>query len=143
MKPKTLNLKAFGWHIYVSRERLRFAPVSNRRGNGLARRLREIRNQRFHRTHGCCESCGKPGEKESMQLHHIFPFYEFPNLAQKKWNLLLLCPRCHFLAHHNLVLQMELMRCVARRRNINLDREFNHASAILWKEKQEGKGVAL
>lgn len=142
MKPKTYNLKAFGWHIYASRERLRFAPMSNQRGNGLARRLRELRNNRYKKKHGCCELCGQPHEKSAMSLHHILPFGEFPNLSTRKWNLLMLCPRCHFVVHVNLFAQVRLMERTARQHGIDLEREYQRAAAQRWTEKQEKKGGA-
>ena len=142
MKKEPITTKLFGWHIYFSHRRLRLMPPSPRRGNHLARRLRELRNRRFRRTHGHCEICGNPSEKETMQLHHILPYGEFPNLGQKRWNLLLLCPRCHYLIHKNPVEQVAQMQRVAHQHGIDLSHEFHAIASRRWQEKQQ-KGGAL
>ena len=138
MNPKTIKWKLFGWHLYASRERLRFMPISNNRGNGLSRRLRELRNRRFNRKHGCCEQCGQQFDKASFQMHHILPLSEFPNFAKKTWNLMMLCPRCHYIMHNDFTQQMQLMQKTAQQHGINLQREFHTAATRRWNEKQKG-----
>lgn len=136
MKPLHRHLQAFGWNIYLSRERLRLMPVSNNRGNGLARRMRELRNRRWNKRRGQCELCGKTYEKEAMSLHHILPYRDFPGLAKTHWNLLMVCPRCHFLLHTNLLQQTRLMEQTARRHNINLEQAYRQSALAQWANKQ-------
>ena len=142
MKPLHRHLQAFGWNIYLSRERLRLMPVSNNRGNGLARRLRELRNRRWNKRHGQCELCGNVLPKESMSLHHILPYADFPSFAKTHWNLLMLCPRCHFLLHTNLLQQTRLMEHTARQHGINLEQVYHQAALTRWEAKQQ-KGVTV
>lgn len=143
MKPLHRHLQAFGWNIYLSRERLRLMPVSNGRGNGLARRIRELRNRRWNKRKGRCELCGNVSPKESMSLHHILPYAEFPAFAKTHWNLLMLCPCCHFLIHHDLPRQTRLMEQTARQHGINLEYEYSHVAVQRWTEKQMKKGAIL
>ena len=42
-----------------------------------------------------CEACGK---KKAVQVHHVKPFHEYPELELEPTNLMTLCPWCHF--HH-------------------------------------------
>ena len=142
MKPQHRHLRILGYHFYMSREKLRIVPVSNRRGTGLVRRLKELRNRRYKKRNGCCEACGQHYEKHEFQMHHILPYAVFPSLTAKKWNLLMLCKRCHYLIHHNIVWQIELMEHTARQHNINLEQEFNHAAIARWTDKQL-KGATL
>jgi len=140
MKPLHRHLQAFGWNIYLSRERLRIMPVSNNRGNGLARRMRELRNRRWNKHHGKCELCGNVLPKESMSLHHILPYAEFPAFAKTHWNLLMVCPRCHFMLHTTLLQQTRLMERTARKHGINLEQVYHQAVLSRWTANQQ-KGV--
>ena len=114
MKPLHHHLQAFGWNIYLSRERLRLMTVSNNRGNGLARRLRELRNRRWNKRHGQCELCGQPYEKEVMSIHHILPYADFPQLATRRWNL-----------EHT-----------ARQHGINLEQAYHQTALRRWEDKE-------
>lgn len=137
MKPRHHQLRILGYNIYFSRERLRLVPVSNNRGNGLARRLRELRNRRWNKRHGQCELCGNVLPKESMSLHHILPYADFPLLATRRWNLLMLCPCCHFLIHQDLPRQTRLMEQTARQHSINLEQVYHQAALSRWEAKQQ------
>ena len=141
MKPLHRHLQAFGWNIYLSRERLRIMPVSNKRGNGLARWLRELRNRRWNKRLGHCELCGNVLPKESMSLHHILPYADFPLLATRRWNLLMLCPCCHFLVHQDLPRQTRLMERTARQHGINLEQVYRQTALSRWEAKQTKKGA--
>lgn len=129
-----------GWHLYLSRVRLvkeERAKAYRKGRDGLARRMRELRNRRYRQTHGCCEACGQHCEKRSMQMHHLLPYIQFSHQARKPWNLLMLCPRCHFIVHSDLTWQMDLMQRVASDHGIDLRREFRKASEARWKAKEE------
>lgn len=135
MKTNPLKLNLFGWKIYLSRKSLRFYVNRSNRG-GLAHRLKEKRNRRYRKLHGCCEACGHPSEKDNMQMHHILPYATFPNLAAKEWNLILLCRHCHYLVHHNPVWNMELMQRTANGHNVNLKTAFHISAAHMWQNRE-------
>jgi len=143
MNQEPINVKIFGWHLYASREKLRIrrAATVHYRGN-LTNRMRELRNRRYNKN-GCCESCGEHGEKEQFQMHHILPFATFPQLARKNWNLIMLCPRCHYMIHNNPVWNAGLMQQIARKHNIDIEREYRHALTDRWtalqKEREGGE----
>lgn len=142
MKPLHRHIQAFGWNIYLSRERLRIMPVSKQRGNGLARRMRELRNRLWNKRHGQCELCGNVLPKESMSLHHILPYADFPQLATRRWNLLMLCPCCHFLIHQDLPRQTRLMEQTARQHGINLEQVYRQTAITRWTAKQQKGATA-
>lgn len=142
MRSEPFTAKLLGWHIYVSRLRLRLMPPATGRGRRIAFRLRELRNRRYNRRRGHCEICGETFGKEVMQMHHILPFREFPSLAQKHWNLLMLCPCCHFRIHKNPIEAVGHMQRVARKYNIDIDSGFRSSAMRRWSELHEQKGGA-
>lgn len=137
-------MKIFGWFIYASREKLRFRlDYVQNRGN-LSARLKGLRNRRYKKLKGCCETCGRPGEKEQFQLHHILPYATFPELAKKDWNLVMLCPCCHYFIHNNPLWQSQMMQRVAREHGINLEQVYRRSLSQRWSVIQaERKGGAV
>lgn len=62
----------------------------------MARNTQELRQWRknvFKRDGGKCKLCGS---KKRLQVHHIVPFCEHPELGDVMMNGVLLCKRCHF-----------------------------------------------
>ena len=76
-----------------------------------------------------------------MSLHHILPYADFPLLATRRWNLLMLCPRCHFLLHTNLLQQTRLMEQAARQHGINLEQAYLQAAISRWEDKETKRGT--
>ncbi len=99
--------------------------------------MTELRNGRYKKRKGCCEACGKHYEKHELQMHHILPYAVFPSLRTKKWNLLMLCKRCHYLVHHNIVWQMEQMQATAQQHNVNLQKEYRLSAVRRWQENHQ------
>jgi 5-methylcytosine-specific restriction endonuclease McrA len=55
-----------------------------------------VRRAVRERDHGYCRWCGDP---RNGQLHHIL--YRSQGGVDEEWNLILLCNRCHAIAHSN------------------------------------------
>ena len=143
---RKFKLKIFGWYIYLSPKRMKTYHPQLKACNhvSLARRVKEIRNRRYKTTRGCCEGCGEQHEKTHFEIHHILPLNEFPQLARKDWNLMMLCRRCHYMVHHNPLWSVELMQKVAKPHGIDLCTELRRATSLRWQEKQYlTKGGAL
>ena len=138
-KWKVINCKLFGWHFYASPRRLFILPPPMRRSVGLRRRLIELGNQRYKKNGGCCEECGQHFDRKDLQMHHILPWYVFPKLREEKWNLLLLCPRCHYMEHHNPLLQAKHMEVVARQHSVELEKNYRKVINNRWEETQRRK----
>ena len=49
-----------------------------------------------------CESCGRKGDEKTLELHHIKPIVERPDLAKDPENVILLCTECHKDIHKEL-----------------------------------------
>ena len=56
----------------------------------------ELRNDFFNRN-SHCKVCNS---KKKLEIHHIFPVNEFPELELEWGNLIALCRRCHLLVGH-------------------------------------------
>ena len=124
------------WRLYLSKCDLRVEKHpeithGQTRGN-LGKRMRELRNTRYHQTGGCCEHCGKPFPKEAMQMHHILPYVTFPKFARQHYNVIMLCPRCHYIIHKDLMWQMDLIQKVAREHNVELRNHFRRSAENRW-----------
>jgi len=70
-------------------------------------------------------------------MHHILPYAIFPRLIRKKWNLMMLCPRCHFIAHHDIPMQTKMMQRIAYLHGVNLEKEYHRSAVGFWNKKQE------
>lgn len=57
---------------------------------------RRVRREHL-KNESCCQVCGK---KHSLEVHHIKPFHEYPELELKDSNLVTLCTRCHLFVGH-------------------------------------------
>lgn len=133
---KIYKWKIFGWHVLASRKNIRYYPAS-RNDSVTARTMRMQRDRRYKKHKGCCEMCGEQYPKETMQMHHILPYAIFPLFIRKKWNLMMLCPRCHFLVHHDIPVQTKMMQRVAYLHGVNLEQEYHRSAVGFWNKKQE------
>lgn len=51
--------------------------------------------------HNSCEACGRLGtKKKPLEVHHIQPFHDHPELELERKNLQTLCDGCHFWLGH-------------------------------------------
>ena len=137
LRRKIYRFKIFRWHFYFSRAHLNVFYAHQPGRLSLARRMRELRNRRYRQTKGCCEVCGEWHTVKEFQMHHAFPFGKFPQWRRKYWNVVMLCPHCHYIIHADPTMQMELMKRVARKRGINLQRECRSVAEQMWHDLQE------
>ena len=135
MEKETIKLKIWGWYIYLSRKRQYLIPHTNGRKTSNLHKMRQLRNSRYSQTKGCCELCGNHYGKENFEMHHILPYKDFPQFARKVWNVMMLCPHCHFVMHKNVVLNSASMQRVAREHGVDLDRECRRAAESRWENR--------
>ena len=143
MKQKRINFKLFGWRIFFDFDREETCHAKRQSRSNLSRRMKELRNHRYHEKKGCCEMCGQHFEKSELQMHHVLPHKAFPQWARKHWNVMMLCRRCHWQIHFNTMLNIQAMKRTATARGIDLSREFYYATARRWQENQTMKGGEL
>ena len=67
---------------------------------------------------GCCEMCGC-SDRRKLQVHHILPYAEFPQLDGDFRNMMVLCQDCHFKLHRNPFVSGAMM--VSKAKELNID----------------------
>ena len=133
MNEKVIKRKLFGWYVYISPHKLsKKKPQKSGVNYG---RFTDLCNNRYKHVGGCCERCGRHFDRSGLQMHHILSCSLFPQFGHKKWNLMMLCERCHYTVHSNPVLAAELMQRVARQHGIKLTRALPRAINRRWNEK--------
>lgn len=134
MRRKIYRFKILRWHFYFSRAHLNVFYAHQPGRRALVRRMHELRNRRYKQTDGCCETCGDRYDIKRFQMHHVFPYSGFPQWQRKPWNVIMLCPRCHYIIHADPTMQVRLMERVARERGMNLQHECRGAAERMWQE---------
>ncbi len=140
INPPVRHIKVFGWRIYFSRSKMRrCAPSLNRHKIHRRRHVNNLSRKklrRYKQTGGCCQICGHHGEIGQMEMHHILPIAVFPELGNEITNMILLCRQCHFLVHHNPMLNLKLMSRQATQNGIDLSKRYHKKAMTLWETSQ-------
>ena len=110
---------AFGLFFAVSNGRIK--KRNTRPYTGGWKNYVNDRKEVFDKQQHRCPHCGKEVESyKDLEAHHVLPWCRFPELRDKKENLLLLCHRCHKEVHLNPWLNIRLMKEKAAELNIDL-----------------------
>lgn len=72
------------------------SPLRNRRD--IRKKEKEWAKKVYERDNYTCQKCGKHGGR--LNAHHIYGFYEYPELRFNVNNGITLCPSCHAKFHH-------------------------------------------
>ena len=81
---------------------------------------------------GCCEMCGC-SDRRKLQVHHILPYAEFPQLDGDFRNMMILCQDCHFKLHRNPFASGLMM--VSKAKELNIDIKAVYGNLPYGKEK--------
>ena len=86
-------------NIYVTTSRMkrrnkRDDPYRNNRKKTL-----RMKHQIWKRNGGRCEECGREFDEELLEVHHIVPVCERPDLICSQSNIHIVCPECHNRLH--------------------------------------------
>ena len=131
---KIFKFSFFGWFFYFCKEKLVFQYANQPGRAGLKNRMNQLRNRRYRRKKGCCEHCGQHFDKNKLQMHHIFQYSKFPKWKRENWNVIMLCPQCHYLYHNDITLQVKAMQRTAEARGFDLKAVCYQAAMKKWKE---------
>ena len=116
---RIFKFRIFGWFLLLSRTHAKI--VVSEQSRKCRWRMRELRRKHYRQTNGCCEHCGRHLSEKEFQMHHVFQYSKFPKWARKSWNVLMLCPRCHYMYHNNIVLQVRTMERIALQQGIDMN----------------------
>lgn len=92
-------MKIGPFYIYITRHRMK----RRRRNDDIYRNNRQCllreKHRRWKKNGGRCEECGLPLAEDRLEMHHIIPVSEHPELITKPSNLRMLCHECHLKQH--------------------------------------------
>lgn len=117
-----------GWRVYLSNCPMKArtpATKSQRKEHCLRNHGQRHKASIYEEHGGCCEMCGTPMKQRQLQLHHVLPLERYPELASRRENLMLLCPKCHDEVHKNPFLNSRLMTAAASKLGIDLTEKYN------------------
>lgn len=93
------HVKIGGVYIYVSSVRLKRRGWRDHLNRKYQRKLKRQKCRLYMEAGGCCMLCGREFGLDVLELHHIRPVSEAPELYARKSNLQLLCHDCHRRQH--------------------------------------------
>lgn len=85
--------------IYISTRRMARVSGSENRRQRYKQRLGKLKRTMYLELGGCCQDCGCKFKRKRLELHHIVPVSERPDLIASRDNLRLLCRDCHMKYH--------------------------------------------
>ena len=78
-----------------------------------------------------CAICGREFEThKAMEAHHALPWHRFPELRNRRENIVMLCHRCHKEVHCNPYKEIAMMEAKASELGINISERFSHGGAV-------------
>lgn len=89
----------FGLHFYISSRKMSRKTNCTEIINKNRRKLRIIKRKLYKESGGCCQECGAEFEMSGLEIHHIIPVIERPDLMGDLGNMELLCHDCHVQVH--------------------------------------------
>ena len=114
---------AFGLYFAVSNGRIKKRDVRLYKGGWAD--YRDIREKLFEAQGRRCPHCGKEAATfRELETHHVLPWGRFPELRNKRKNLILLCHRCHKEVHCNPWLNIAMMEKKAEELGIDLTERY-------------------
>lgn len=121
------GFRLFGkYYIYFSNIRLKKRYQQMRPTVTTTKNYGDIKSKIYKRQRGICPQCGQPFDYEHMEAHHLLPVSRFPELAIKRKNIVMLCPRCHKEIHCNPFLNIRLMRATAEHFGVDLRERYHY-----------------
>lgn len=94
---------------------------SQTRDNQKDKEIVQLKHTLWDEHQGMCEMCGTKISKFChSQLHHILPYWRFPQFQTDKCNLMLLCRECHKKIHVDPFLETRMIKATAKELNVNL-----------------------
>ena len=86
-------------NIYVTTGRMKRRNKRDDIYRNNRKKLLRIKHHLWKQNRGRCMECGREFDEEEMELHHIVPMCERPDLVTALTNLHLVCRECHNRLH--------------------------------------------
>ena len=65
------------------------------------RKMLRIKHRRWKKNGGRCEECLQQFGENELEIHHVIPVSEHPELVASADNIRLLCHQCHLRQHRS------------------------------------------
>lgn len=123
------RVRLFGLRFYVSTVRLkRMNPSMARRSGKISEAISAYKNRHYRLNGGMCDVCGRKVDRDEIQLHHVLPFYEFPQYGTNPRNMEIVCPDCHHSLHLDPYVNLKRMEQKAREFGFDLAEYYHNSS---------------
>ena len=86
-------------NIYVTTSRMKRRNKRDDLYRKNRRKILRMKHQIWKRNGGRCEECGREFDEELLEVHHIVPVCERPDLICAQSNIHIVCPECHNRLH--------------------------------------------
>jgi 5-methylcytosine-specific restriction endonuclease McrA len=90
-----MKFKIGSIYFYITRYRMKRRGRNDDVSRNHRHKLMRLKHQRYKKNGGCCELCDKPTSEDQLEIHHILPVSERPELVASKHNIMIVCHRCH------------------------------------------------
>lgn len=94
------HIKIGPLYFYVSTCRLKRRSKREDEYRNYRKELIREKVRRWKSNGGCCEACGQKKAVDDLEIHHVMPVSERPDLIGCRKNIKLLCHECHQSVHH-------------------------------------------
>ena len=86
-------------NIYVTTSRMKRRNKRDDLYRNNRKKILRMKHQIWKRNGGRCEECGREFDEELLEVHHIVPVCERPDLICAQSNIHIVCPECHNRLH--------------------------------------------
>lgn len=86
-------------YFYITRYRMKRRGRNDDVSRNHRHKLLRLKHRRYKAHDGCCELCDKPFDEAQLEIHHVIPVCERPDLVVSKDNILIVCHQCHMFLH--------------------------------------------
>lgn len=85
--------------VYVTTYRMKRRNKRDDLYRNNRKKILRMKHQIWKRNGGRCEECGREFDEELLEVHHIVPVCERPDLICSQSNIHIVCPECHNRLH--------------------------------------------
>ncbi len=96
-----MRFKIGSIYIYITKQRMKKRGKRDNYTRNHRFALLTEKERRWRKNGGCCEECGKKMAMHQLEMHHVIPVSERPDLITRKSNLKMLCHECHMKKHQD------------------------------------------
>lgn len=86
--------------------------------------IKKIKHDLYEANDCKCPICGERFKFQDMEIHHILPWFKYPELREDPKNMVVLCTKCHKEIHNDPWKNIRMMKAKAQELGINLEDRY-------------------